>query len=480
MPGLLFNNDSQLQRNFSQIQTVITVLLPPEIIRVILVLLKDDKKTLAACARVNHTFNLHATPILYNTITFTFPHTFTQFANVINEVTHRSRLIRHLDLSTFSTLGLQKSQVEIQNVVTPQNLISILQSCPMLEAFSVSESLESTITVEVLKTLLFECKNLKALDFCGCSNKDFVRAMNEFAVAVLGRVEILQYQTVTDEEFQYNFKKFTPLFPNIKRLSLHECPMLSEHSTILSLLAHMPNLTHLDLGGCSISDLTLQFLTTETNTTLTLTHLSIAKCKNVSSDAIAQFISQCVRLEHLNLGGEAMAISEWDLVTIVSSPSAKNLRFLDIGSSHITQRVLYAIQKNCSVSLKNLGLGKADLTAMTNISTFLTSMQQLNYVDLTNIPCLNQLNTNILISKIQKDPNHQLHTIEMDQSLLKKLHAIPGWNIDQNQGRRWYYGRKKAQSGNIRSDRVHGRKLDLMDCGKDGMSKIFQYYSYGV
>ncbi|CAG8589973.1 7275_t:CDS:1 [Dentiscutata heterogama] len=81
--------------------------IPPEIIRIILNLLSDDKKTLAACALVNRTFNLHATPILYHSVAFTFPHTFTQFVNVMNNIKKRySQMIHHLDLSTFRNTTL--------------------------------------------------------------------------------------------------------------------------------------------------------------------------------------------------------------------------------------------------------------------------------------------------------------------------------------------------------------------------------------
>src|ERR1051325_1691373 len=82
---------------------------PPEIIRIVLGFLIDDKKALAACALVNHTFNLHVTPVLYHTVSFSFPRTFTLFANVTVGESQRSRMVRHLDLSGFSTMGLQKS-----------------------------------------------------------------------------------------------------------------------------------------------------------------------------------------------------------------------------------------------------------------------------------------------------------------------------------------------------------------------------------
>ncbi|CAG8516599.1 8582_t:CDS:1 [Ambispora leptoticha] len=385
-------------------------------------------------------------------------------------------MIKHLDLSSFSTFGLQKSHSETQKSVTPQALINILRATPMLEVFSISESLESAITIDVLKTLVFECKNLKALDFCGCSSKQFNEAMKDLA-KLLGRVQIVQFQSSADSDLEYGFQRLKPVLPHIKRLSLHECLTLSEHETVLPLLAHMPNITHLDLGGCSISDLTLLFLETETNASNTLLELSLAKCKNITSDGIAQFVSQCNRLENLNLYGDAM-ISEWDLVTILSSPFVKSLRSLDIGFSHITQRVLNAIKECCS-SLKNLGLANAEIATPANLSTFLTSMPQLQYIDLSNLPCLEPLNTNGLISKLQKIPNNQLHTIEMSKSLLKKIQAVKGWKIDQNYGRRWYYA-KETRVGIPQADRVHSRKLDVAGTGEHAMSKIYQYYSFGV
>jgi hypothetical protein len=385
-------------------------------------------------------------------------------------------LVRHLDLSSFSTMGLQKSPIATQFVVTPEILISILRSCINLEAFSVSESLESTITVDVLKTLLFECKNLKSLDFCGCASKEFGTAMNAL-VSSLGRVQILPFQETADSEIQFAFvRNVSPALPHIKRLSLHECPILSEHLAIIQLLAHTPNLTHLDLGGSSISDLTLQFLTTETKITNTLTHFSIAKCKSLSSDAIATFISKCQKLQHLNLYGEAMSISEWDLCTILNSPYAKNFSSLDIGSSHITPRVLHAIKENCAHSLKHLGLAKAEISTLDNMAAFLESMPELQYVDLSNVSCLKMINTNNLIVKLISS---KINTIEMSQSLLSKIQPILGWKIEQSYGRRGYYYREQQQSS-TRPDQVHSRKLNMVGNEKVEMSKIFQYYSFGV
>ncbi|CAG8469483.1 16315_t:CDS:2 [Dentiscutata heterogama] len=367
-------------------------------------------------------------------------------------------MVRHLDLSSFSTCGLQKSSFEIQNVATPDLLIHILRSFPELKAFSV---------------LFLECKNIKAIDFCGCVSKQFSNALDEISRSI-GRVKIEQSCNDYDEttiSFNMNSK---PLLSHLQRLSFHECPTISEYSIIIPLLAHTPNLTHLDLGGCSISDLTLNF----SNIPIKLSHLLLAKCKNISSNAISSLVSKCSQLETLNLYGDrdiTTVIREYDLVTILRSPNAKNFRTLDIGSSQITPLILTSIKENCS-SLQNLGISKAQITNLNLIKDLLTSLPNLQYIDLTSIPCFNILNTNNLLTDIKKN-KHPINTIEMSESLLKKLYAVDGWKIDVNYGRRWYYSRE-AQREAIRPDRVHGRKLDITEYGPEFMSKIFLYYSF--
>ncbi|CAI2166778.1 13592_t:CDS:1 [Funneliformis geosporum] len=449
--------------------------IPPEIIRIILGLLKGDKKTITACALVNRTFNLHVTPILYHTVSFSFPYTFTLFAKATIGESQRYRMIRHLDLSGFSTMGLQKSDATIQKVVTPETLISILRSCIMLETFSVSETLESTINFEVLQVLAFESKNIKTLDFCGFSSKQFGSALASLA-EVMGRARLVQYYEEEDdeEELTHSFQNVNNVALSVlKRLSLHECSIISEYSTILTLLAHAPNITHLDLGGCSISDMTINFLATKTNLTKILTHLLLARCKNISSEAIASLVIQCENLRVLNLYGIATAISEYDLITILSSPSVKNLQTLDVGLSHMTTSTLYAIQENCTSSLQFLGIAKAQIPFSTQLDSFLKSMPSIKYIDFTGVLCLTPIIIRDLLDNLQK--NHSLHTVEMSESLLKNLYTINGWRINDNFSRRYCYTKLSHGKG-----RVHSRKLDVAESGSERMSKIFKYYSFDV
>ncbi|CAG8526567.1 9742_t:CDS:1 [Paraglomus brasilianum] len=449
--------------------------IPPEIIRVVLSFLKDDRQALAACARVNSTFNLHVTPILYSTVSFTFPYNFSLFADTINYPTYRTQWIKHLDLSAFSTIGLQKSYAALQNIVDPATLIKIFRACSFLESLSVSESLEEALTFDVLKTLFFECTNIKTIDFCGCSRKTFTDAMNRLT-AQMGRTQI------TYDEFGYKFVAPASLFPHIKRLSLHECTTLGEYNVIIPLLSHSPNLTHLDVGGCSITDVTLRFMMDHTNIPNKLTHLSIAKCKALSSEGIASFIEQCQSLVNLNVYADrpvTTALTEQSLIRIMRLPIMKNIETLDIGSTYIMPSVLRAVKENCSPKLKKLGIANAPITSLACITDFLSSMPQLEYVDLTNIPCLNLITTNTLLSNLIKNELHQIHTIELSQALLGKLGTLPGWEIVKNYGRRWYYAKMERKDG-VRADRVHGRKLDITATGPERLSNIHQYYSFGV
>ncbi|CAG8622314.1 9520_t:CDS:2, partial [Racocetra persica] len=92
--------------------------IPPEIIRIILDLLRDDIKTLAACALVNHTFNLHATPILH--------HTDADITTSIKEY-DLITILRSPNTKNFRTLDIGSSQI------TPLILTVIKNNCPSLQ-----------------------------------------------------------------------------------------------------------------------------------------------------------------------------------------------------------------------------------------------------------------------------------------------------------------------------------------------------------
>ncbi|CAG8826917.1 4309_t:CDS:2, partial [Racocetra persica] len=137
--------------------------------------------------------------------------------------------------------------------------------------------------------------NVKA-DFCGCTSKQFSNALSEFS-DLIGRVKI-EHHNDDDYETTISFRMTCkPLLSHLQRLSFHESKI---------------------------------------NIPTKLSNLSLAKCKNISSNAISSLISKCFQLETLNLyNGRNIntSIKEYDLITILRSPSAKNFQILDIGSS---------------------------------------------------------------------------------------------------------------------------------------------------
>ncbi|CAG8724727.1 16515_t:CDS:1, partial [Funneliformis mosseae] len=290
--------------------------------------------------------------------------------------------------------------------------------------------------------------NIKTLDFCGLSSKHFGSALTSLA-EYMGRLRLVQdYEDDDEKEPTYSFQSVKNVaLPDLQRLSLHNCSIISEYSTILTLLAHAPNITHLDLGGCSVSEMTLNFLATQTNVTKNLTHLLLARCKHISSEAIASLIIQCENLRVLNLYDIATAISEYDLITILRSQTAKRFQSLDLGSSYVTSRVLHAIQENCTSALQHLGIALAQIPLTIQLNEFLTSMPSIQYIDLTGVKCLTPISIRGLLDNLQT--NHSLHTVEMSESLIKNLCAIKGWKINDNFSRRYCYtklshGRRKS------------------------------------
>ncbi|CAG8772180.1 513_t:CDS:1, partial [Funneliformis caledonium] len=177
-------------------------------------------------------------------------------------------------------------------------------------------------------------------------------------------------------------------------------------------------------------EMTLNVLATQTNVTKNLTHLLLARCKHISSEAIASLIIQCENLRVLNLYDIATAISEYDLITILRSQTAKRFQSLDLGSSYVTSRVLHAIQENCTSALQHLGIALAQIPLTIQLNEFLMSMPSIQYIDLTGVKCLTPISIRGLLDNLQK--NHSLHTVEMSESLLKNLCVIKGWKINDN------------------------------------------------
>ncbi|CAG8673810.1 8882_t:CDS:2, partial [Funneliformis mosseae] len=221
--------------------------------------------------------------------------------------------------------------------------------------------------------------NIKTLDFCGLSSKHFGSVLTSLA-EYMGRLRFVQ-------DYEDDDEKADLLIPKCKK--------------------------------CSIT--------------------RPSTCKHISSEAITSLIIRCENLRVFNIYDIATAISEYDLITILRSQTAKRFQSLDLGLSYVKSHVLHAIQ----------------------------------YIDLTGVKCLTPISIRGLLDNLQK--NHSLHTVEMSKSLLKNLCVIKGWKINDNFSIRYCYTKLSHGEG-----RVHLRKLDVAESGLERMSKIFKYYSFDV
>jgi len=191
-------------------------------------------KDLASCLLVSRTFHCATLSTLYAHVTFPHSYIFSKFLNHILAYPELGELVRKLDFSTFTSVGLgrtKKMNAEIDNL-TDKKLAKCLKLTPRLQEFLASEAIEQDMNAEVLDMLFCQLSMLKSVDFCGASDSSFVRAVT----AVLDPAN--------------------PNLPSeiqIRRVGFHGCPTLPQ-SVFSTLLPRLNRLTHLDLSHTQIND----------------------------------------------------------------------------------------------------------------------------------------------------------------------------------------------------------------------------------
>lgn len=164
--------------------------------------------------------------------------------------------VEYLDFQEFTAVGLGKSVESIFKIpnLTSVTLLKCLQLCSMnLKTLLLNESIDSDISFEVLDFIFNDLKNLKSLDFCGCSNENLISYFDKL--------------TINNENLK------------LEKLSFHECLHLPT-TTYSKILPFIPNLKRLDLSHTQVTLKTLnQFL----NKKIRLTHLSLRKCSHLGT-----------------------------------------------------------------------------------------------------------------------------------------------------------------------------------------------------
>lgn len=378
--------------------------------------------------------------VLYSCVTIPHSFVFSKFFNRISEYPALGAIVRRLDLSHFTSVGMGRTQQlnhEIQNL-TSETLLKCIDLIPNVQEVLLQEHLHEDVDEAVLRKLFYGLPNLKAVDFCALFSKPFV---NAFSI-VLSDPGCLNSML------------------SLQRLSLHECSTLNSVA-FERLLPRLPRLTHLDLFHTRVNNSALMSIPQSA----TLTHLNLGRCYQITGTSVVEFLNShpaATNLVYLNLACDTSRyrlLWESDVETILRNirPSLRslNLSGAKIIDSHIP--LLLPLTKH----LEELSIGYADLSMKDINSLFIpqplsdheediivaaTSWipSTLRYLDLTGIQSITQSslfgNSCIILSSVTF-PLEVIELGEKDITALKARGSINkklGWVVKDFGRRGWY------------------------------------------
>ena len=436
---------------------------------------------LIACLLTSKTIYVATINTLYRHITVPHSLIFSKFLTNVSEYPGLGTLVRRLDLSHFTSVGLGRSRQtnsEIQNL-TSKTLLQCLKLTPWIQEVLLQENLDDDIDENVLHKMFLGLPKLRAVDFCASSSQPFVEAFS----SILNTLVTIPSTMI-----------------GIKRLSLHECFTLPS-SAFETLLPRLTQLTHLDVSHTRITDSALAALPTSAQ----LTHLNLGRCIQITGDGVVEFLvtHPAVKgLVYLNLSCDiARYRLLWEpdvdrlLPALPSTLRSLNLNGAHIHPQHIRQ--LLPLTKH----LEELGIASADLS-LADINTLFSPPQSqvpiqathedstassplsqqwipstLHYLDLTSIPSVTQstlFNTPAPANTLLTPATLPLEVIELGDKAITSLRECRntnkrlGWCVKEL-GRRGWYVREPI---NGQGDGRGGRRPWKMGAMWWGMRKV--------
>ncbi|KAG9257439.1 leucine rich repeat domain protein [Emericellopsis atlantica] len=364
---------------------------------------------------------LHAATLttLYRHITIPHSRIFRKFLNTVVEYPNLASIVRRLDFSHFnpnSIFSNASQRASTQNL-TAKTLAQCLDLTPYLQEFLAQEYIDGDIDREVLRKLFFSLPRLKAVDFCGCSTASFREAFKE----------------LLEDEW--------PEKLGITRLSFHKCITLPT-AVFETILPRLTKVTHLDLAGTRVTDAALMSIPT----TAQITHLNLARCKELTSEAVVAFITThpAVKdsLVFLSLATDAsshLLLGKDDIDKLVPAlPST--LRSLSLKGSRMEESHI-SLLRPLTETLEELTLGQgleiSDIQKLFRVDGQWRP-HSVRYLDISDIE------TRIgSASELLADESAPLHVIEVDERVyeraakIKKTLQRVGWTAKEFGTRYW-------------------------------------------
>ena len=428
---------------------------------------------LISCLLTSWRLHYAAITTLYKHVTISHPRIFWKFLNHVSKFPKLGAMVRRLDFSHFTSLGLGRTQAQSNQTqyVTAETLRQCLDLVPNTREVLLQEHLEQDIDTALVEKIFYGMPGLRALDFCASSKPAFV---NAFSTA-LQRTDSWSVSAM-----------------NIRSLSLHECSTIP-CADLEKCLARLPQLRILDVHHTRITDDALRSIPI----TAQLTHLNLGRCTNISGSGIVDFLSQhpsatslvCLNLS-CDLSWQRLLLAEHVEQLLPALPTtlrSLNLSGAQIGSQHL--KVIRPLTKH----LEELSLAYADLSISDVSSLFVppsnrditsaTSGKEevwipssLHYLDLTGVTSITQSGLASQGSIILGPTSSPLEVIEFGQKMIDgQRKAVNtnrkfGWVVKDLGRRGWYV--REPRAGAKRDSRAQGLREWKMGCRWWGMRKM--------
>lgn len=374
-----------------------------------------DLMSLLRTSRAIHAATLTT---LYRHITIPHSRIFRKFLTTITEYPVLATIVRRLDFSHFNPsimFSTAAERLQAQNL-TSETLFHCLALTPYLKEFLAQEYIDDDLGPDVLRKLFFDMPSLTSIDFCGCSSPAFKKS----------------FMAILDDQW--------PETLTVTKLSFHKSLSLPS-SVFETLLPRMPSLTHLDLAGTRVTDKALLAIPE----TARLTHLNLAKCKELSADVVTKFVTShpaCQNLVFLSLGADPsthLLLGKSDLDALLphlpSTLKSLNLRGSRMDSSHVDELT------KLTQSLEELAVGRG--LAMSDIHRLFFRDQQwqthnLKYLDICDVETIIGSASTLLLPA-----SAPLHVIELSERAYERAAKVNknlqrvGWFANEFGSRYW-------------------------------------------
>ncbi|KAL8658994.1 MAG: hypothetical protein Q9226_000674 [Calogaya cf. arnoldii] len=403
------------------------------------------------CLLTSRTVHVATINTLYSNITIPHSSIFSKFLTHISDYPGLGTIVKRLDLSHFTSIGLGRSRqvnLEVQNM-TSRTLLKCLELTPAIQEVLLQENLDDDIDENVLCKLFFGLPKLKAVDFCASSSKPFAES---FTSAVTTLID-------------------SPMNLGIRRLSLHECFTLPS-SVFETLLPRLPNLTHLDVAHTRITDNALASIPE----TSCLSHLNLGRCTQISGRGVVDFLTSHPAAKSLVFLNLACDIARYRLLWEVDVERLlpalpTTLRSLNLNGAKI-RRWHTPLIRPLTKHLEELSLAYADLTVHDVNSLFRPVSSPISdsnvveessapwveptvhYLDLSSIPAITQSSLFSASCILLSPTSMPLEVIELSDKAISSLRECRntnkrlGWVVKELGRRGWYVRDTNAAGGN--------------------------------